>query len=380
MNKIDVSVYYFPNYHLDERNEKMHGKGWTEWELVKRAEPRFAGHDQPKVPLWGYEDESLPEVMEKKIEHAYLSGVDNFIFDWYWYEDGSYLSRALDKGFLGAKNNDKLKFSVMWANHDWIDIHPAQRSLHSHGVNTLMPGEVSEAAFNRAADFMIENYFCHPSYYTIDGACYLSFYMLAGLISGLGGAESAKRVLNEFRERAARRGIKLHYNAVIWGKQLLPKEKGITNVNELLDYLGFQSITSYVWVHHNEIQGFPSYDYAKYMEECRLQYQPFTDKYTLPYYPNVSVGWDPSPRTCMSDMYENLGYPFDPILVNNTPENFEKALQNARGFMQNGKADHKMITINSWNEWTEGSYLEPDKTYGYGYLDALKKVFGKQGE
>lgn len=65
--KIDVSVYYFPNYHADVRNEKWHGRGWNEWDLVKCARPRFEGHDQPKEPLWGYEDESDPKVMAKKL-------------------------------------------------------------------------------------------------------------------------------------------------------------------------------------------------------------------------------------------------------------------------------------------------------------------------
>lgn len=37
-----------------------------------------------------------------------------------------------------------------------------------------------------------------------------------------------------------------------------------------------------------------------------------------------------------------------------------------------------LITINSWNEWTEGSYLEPDDLNGYGYLEAVKKVFVDQ--
>jgi hypothetical protein len=33
-----------------------------------------------------------------------------------------------------------------------------------------------------------------------------------------------------------------------------------------------------------------------------------------------------------------------------------------------------IITINAWNEWVEGSYLEPDMKWGYGYLEAVKKV------
>ena len=34
-----------------------------------------------------------------------------------------------------------------------------------------------------------------------------------------------------------------------------------------------------------------------------------------------------------------------------------------------------LITVNSWNEWTETSYLHPDDLYGYGYLEAIKSVF-----
>ena len=79
---ITVASYYFGQYHPnDPRNEKTKGKGWSEWELVKAAKPRFPGHKQPKVPLWGYTDESDPKVMaQKAAEFAdeYIKGKRDF--------------------------------------------------------------------------------------------------------------------------------------------------------------------------------------------------------------------------------------------------------------------------------------------------------------
>src|SRR5262249_7018627 len=120
-----IGAYYFPGFHADPRVSVDHGPGWTEWELLKRAEPKFPGHQQPKVPLWGFEDESNPKVFAKKIAAAADHGLSHFIFDWYWY-DGPYLNGALDRGYLNAPNNSQLKFALMWANHDWVDIQPAK--------------------------------------------------------------------------------------------------------------------------------------------------------------------------------------------------------------------------------------------------------------
>ena len=128
MHPYQIAVYYFPNYHIDPRNELLHGPGWTEWELVRHAGPRFPGHRQPRVPAWGYEDESDPAVMAKKIDAAADHAVTQFLFDWYWYDDGPFLNRGLDEGFLAAANNDRLQFALMWANHDWTDIHPYKRN------------------------------------------------------------------------------------------------------------------------------------------------------------------------------------------------------------------------------------------------------------
>jgi hypothetical protein len=62
--------------------------------------------------------------------------LDAFIFDWYWFDDGPFLERGLEEGFLKAANNSRLRFCCMWANHDWKNIHPAKARKSSRS----MPG------------------------------------------------------------------------------------------------------------------------------------------------------------------------------------------------------------------------------------------------
>ena len=85
------------------------------------------------------------------------------------------------------------------------------------------------------------------------------------------------------------------------------------------------------------------------------------------------MGWDPSPRTIASDKYEVMDYPFTPIVTDNTPEKFKETLFEMKEFLN--KTNTRMLTINAWNEWTEGSYIEPDEKYGMGYLEAIREVF-----
>ena len=88
-----VCAYYFPNWHVDPRNEAIHGGNWTEWRVTQHATPRFPGHEQPKIPLLGYGDEADPQVMAAKIRMAADHGVDAIIFDWYYFFDGPYRER-----------------------------------------------------------------------------------------------------------------------------------------------------------------------------------------------------------------------------------------------------------------------------------------------
>ena len=54
---------------------------------------------------------------------------------------------------------------------------------------------------------------------------------------------------------------------------------------------------------------------------------------------------------------------------------FERALRMAKQYVDTHNLPARLITVNSWNEWTETSYLMPCNVFGYGYLEAVKKVF-----
>lgn len=371
---ITVACYYFGNYHPgDPRNGKNKGKGWSEWDLIKAAKPRIPGHQQPKVPLWGYQDESDPQVMAQKIAAAADHGIDAFIFDWYHYDDGPFLDRPLDRGFLKAKNNDRLKFALMWANHDWLEIMPARRNEKSH---LLYPGKVTPETFEKIGDLVIKNYFQHPSYWRIDGRPYFSFYELTKLLDGFGSVAATRTALDRFRAKAVTAGLPgLHLNAVVWGQPILPGETTPVDATKLVRELGFDSVTSYVWIHH---VGLPEQatDYNQVRDAYFKYWSEAERKFAVPYYPNATMGWDSSPRCFQGDEFGNFGYPFMNTMSGNTPERFQEALELTKQRLLTAPQGPRILNINAWNEWTEGSYLEPDTVHGMKYLEAIREVFG----
>jgi hypothetical protein len=371
---VTVVSYYFGNYHPgDARNTKTKGADWSEWELVKNAKPRFPGHQQPHVPLWGFQDEADPAVMANKINAAANYGITGFIFDWYYYNDGPFLERPIDSGFLKATNNARLKFAFMWANHDWEDIHPFHRGDQRQ---LLYPGRVTPEVFSKICDHLIKDYFRRTNYWRIDGKPYFSFYDLEKLLSNFGSVAATRAALDEFRAKAgAARLPGLHLNAVVWGRTILPGENTVADPAQLVRDLGFDSVTSYVWIHHVALPeqqtgyNFIRDGYFNYWSKAATNFG-------VPYIPNVTMGWDPSPRADQSQTFDNSGYPFMNTIKDNTPENFRAALEQAKQRLLAETNGLRILNLNCWSEWTEGSYLEPDTVHGFQYLDAVKTVFG----
>lgn len=378
MTRPKVFAYYFPQYHVEPRNSRL-GEGWTEWELLEVAEPRFAGHEQPRVPARGQEDESDPAVMANYIDLAAEHGVDGFIFDHYWYEGAPYLDGALERGFLQAPNRDKLEFSLMWANHDWVDVYPSRTPEEADPL--VYAGAVTRAQFEAFARRVIDRYFSQPNYTKIEGRPRFSLYEAGTLIQALGGIEATKDAFDWFdRETRAAGHQGLHLDLIVWSFAVLPSEVIVDDAGALIEALGARSASSYVWIHHVEHEGggeLPA-DWGSIGDQAFDAYEEYRRTLPVPFHSNVTVGWDSSPRCDPAVPRREGHYPWFQTWSPSV-DGFRHGLERARDFALTTPGDYREVTINAWNEWTEGSYLLPDTTNGMAFLEAVREVFGRAG-
>lgn len=350
----DIAAYVWPSYHPDDRAKIFWPEGIGEWQTVMKNKPKFEGHEQPRYPLWGYINEADPYVAEMEINAAADHGVNVFIFDWYWYDGMPFLEDQLNEGYLKARNNDRVKFYLMWANHD-VDMLWDKRNAGKPNDALIWKGSVDRQEFEIICHRVIEKYFSCPTYYKIEGKPCFMIYDLNNLIQGLGGIQETKEALEWFRKETVKAGFKgLDLQLAYWGQ-------GVGK--EIVVELDFDGITHYQFVHFTNVDR----DYLEILKDVAQKWEEIDSDYKIPYYPHISVGWDNNPRF---DMFR------EGIVKNNTPENVEKALEMAKKYVDNHPNQTPLITINSWNEWTETSYLMPCTMYGYGYLEAVKKVFG----
>jgi pentatricopeptide repeat protein len=351
----NVAAYIWPSCHHDERfGDMLWPEKTGEWEIIKKGTSRFEGHYQPKVPLWGYEMDDNPKVMEKWIDAATDHGVNTFIFDWYWFDEGPFLESSLNNGFLKAPNNEKMNFYLMWANHsvphNYWNVHK-----YKDDRTILWDGAVDLKKFKIVVDRVITKYFSKPNYFKIDNMPVYSIFSLQKLIKGLGGLEETRKALDYFREMTKKAGFPdLHLQLIVYG---LPNEERLNTI----DTLRFNSITQYNWGFMNE------QDYIKWATKAIEIRDKWDSALSIPLYTNVSIGWDDSPRFPNQDIKEIVRY-------NKSPESFGAILQESKEYCDKHPDQTKLITIFSWNEWIEGGYLLPDKKYGFQYLEKVKEV------
>ncbi len=361
----DVAAFVWPSYTGDEPRTRMFWpEGIGEWQTVHTAEAKYPGHQWPRRPRWGYCNEADPYVMEMQINAAADYGVNVFIYDWYWYDGRPFLENCLNDGYLKARNNDRVKFYIMWANHDVK--HLWDKRIAHVGGNIIWRAGVDRKEFAVVAHRIIDKYFSQPSYYRIDDKPVFMIYDLKCMVEGLGGIQATADAFAWWQEQAVAAGLKgIHFQ--LCGRRKILDVTGVdgnadATPNDVVKQIGFESQSHYQMVHFTNVDR----DYAEIIPDMVKAWQETDAAYDMPYFPHVSVGWDNNPRFQMRH---------GQVVQNNTPENIRKAFEMARDYVDAHPEQPPLVTVNSWNEWTETSYLQPDDLYGYGYLEAVKAVF-----
>lgn len=353
-----VAAYIWPSCHNDPVGEEiLWEEGQGEWQVIRRGDPRFEGHYQPKRPLWGYEMDDDPEVMEKWIDLATSHGIDTFVFDWYWFDSHPFLEGCLNDGFLKARNNGKMNFCCMWANHN---VARNYWNCHRYGDDDsrLWSGAVSDDDYKAIVERVIRQYFHLPNYLKIDGRPVFSVFSLGLFMESFGGdAVRAREAVDYFRAKVKEAGFPdLYLQFMVQGK---PEEVPV------LEAIGADGTSQYGF------QATRTEDYLEWSAKGLETMRDWAEIWKGDFFPSVSIGYDDSPRFPNKNIKRI-------VHLNRTPENFAKNLQAAKEFCAaNPEKTRRFINIYAFNEWVEDSYLLPDEVYGFEYVETVKKVMSE---
>ena len=283
------------------------------------------------------------------------------------------MEEALERGFLKAPNRRRLQFALMWANHDWADYFPAPYGKSSAQWNMWLPSRHSPRDLERAMDYAADHYFSQSNYWRVDGRLFYSVFQPGKLVKELGGPSATRRLLAKVDRRLRSRGLPpVHWNGMLWSPEPVAE----------LKEAGFLSTTSY-----NTASAGKAVDMVERYEDVM---QAHRDRWAalsaqpLPHMPVVTMGWDVTPR-CQKDIAwpfppfpatGKLDYPYTPVVTGNTPKRFGRLCRDAAAQVAGGPARPGAVMVNSWNEWTEGSFLLPEKRHGTAYLKSIRDAFG----
>jgi hypothetical protein len=321
--KIEICAFYFPGWDSDRK-----------WDCIRRIAPN-------RKPLLGYYDESNSECVDWQIKWAVENSISCFLVDWYWVQGQQQLTHWFE-AYRKARYRNLLKVAIMWANHNPPNTHSVEDWLN-------------------VTRHWIENYFSLKSYYHIDNKPSVFIWNPTGIRNDLGNSEAVKKVFDQSQDMARAAGFQ-GITFVAMGNDF-----GAGHIQALLKE-GYSGITTYhEWGH--TINGAISQKLFRYEDVVRNSPTAWREKDkdagSLHYYPLVDTGWDSRPWHGDKAM----------VIQGRTPELFEKLLRQAKSFCE--EHNKPILILGPMNEWGEGSYIEPCTEFGFGMLEAIRRVFAK---
>ncbi|AIQ70695.1 glycosyltransferase WbsX family protein [Paenibacillus graminis] len=377
-----IIAFYLPQFHSIPENDEWWGEGFTEWKNVKKAQPLFKDHYQPRVPLNGnYYNLLDDEVKKWQINLAKKYGVYGFCFYHYWF-DGKLL---LEKPIEQFKDNSELNhpYCMCWANENWTNAWVADKD-----PKTLMSQRYGDKPeWKTHFDYLLP-FFLDDNYIKEEGKplfviyrpeiidCLnemLDYWQALAVESGLSGINFAYQQL-PFYLKKDKDDSRFRYNIEYQPGYALHDMK--TNDKDKSSSILYKFRTSIREVINTIDKTFKTNFIAKFAGN-KLRLIDFNEAWKSiikrgptnnKSIPGSFVGWDNTPRRQNGTVY-----------TGSTPAAFQEhminQIKNARDIYKTDK-----IFLFAWNEWAEGGYMEPDEKYKYGYLEALNNALIETGE
>jgi glycosyltransferase involved in cell wall biosynthesis len=341
---VKAIAFYLPQFHPIPENDAWWGKGFTEWTNVTKASPQYAGHYQPHLPdELGFYDLRVPAVQERQAELAKIYGVSAFCFYFYWFAG----KRLLETPILQWLHNPKITmpFCLCWANENW--------SRRWDGLDAeLLIGQEHTPEDDIAFIAYVSQYLRDPRCVRINGKPLLLVYR-PGLLP------DPRATAQRWRQWCRDNGVgEIHLTLTQSFDMLDPHEYGFDAAVEFPpNNMGPPDITDRVEKLNPDFDG-TIYDYDFYVDRS----EQFPERpYTV--FRGAFPSWDNEARRV------GRGVSF----LGATPEKFRRFVRNAASeALKAASPDERIIFINAWNEWAEGTHLEPDRRYGFAWLEALR--------
>ncbi len=348
---VKLIAFYLPQFHPFAENDEFWGRGFTEWTNTTKALPLFEGHYQPRLPgELGFYDTRLKQILARQIELARQYGIHGFCLHHYFF-DGKPVMRAPFDLLLANPDLD-IPFCLHWANEPW--------TVRFDGLST-QSGVLLDQRHSAEDDIAffrdIEPALHDRRYITVDGRPLLAVYR-PSLFPDI------RATLDRWRDCCLRSGLREPYMAVMqtgFEGAVDPRKYGFDAAIEFPPQnFGLSNARRRVHFYDPGADA-GIFDYEHLVDKAL--FRPKAD-YTL--LRGIIPDWDCTARRANAA-----------IFINTAPHRYQRWLEGLCTKTDEDTTrtrDEKLVFVNAWNEWAEGAYLEPDRKYGYAYLDATARA------
>jgi len=346
--EVKAVAFYLPQFHPIPENDQWWGKGFTEWSNVTRGKPLFRHHNQPRVPAdLGYYDLRLEDTQAAQADLARDFGIHGFCYYYYWFNGKKLLNQPIEQ--MARSSRTDAGFCVCWANENW------SRNWDGQNRHVLMKQDYSLES-NRALILEMIPMMKDPRWIRHQGKPVMVVYRISIIPNWL---ETARI----WREECRKAGLgEIHLCAVRFGLEMLD---GQPQVHGLDAYVLFppheaprEDLRDTVLDLHKDFGG----EIFSYEAVVKGDTEKYAQGYDWPVHRGAMLGWDNTARR-LTDAR---------IFHGATPYGFRTWIKSIlEQENQFNPAPESLLFINAWNEWAEGTYLEPDQRWGHGYLEAF---------